>query len=89
MNVKPKKKPKWYQLRKVVCRWLVHLARWVEPRSEEIYAFHLQQMMDAMIYGGSITRINPMITQWGTVAGEKQVMNAKPKTKTDAMKGFL
>ena len=62
--IKPKEQPKWYELRKVLCRWLVNAARWVEPRSPEVAAFYMQQMQDMMITGGSITRIDPMTAQW-------------------------
>ena len=59
-KIKPKEKPKWYQFRKTLCRYLVNLARWVEPRSPEITAFYAQQMQDMMITGCAITRIDPM-----------------------------
>jgi len=59
LNIKPKNKPKFYEFRKCLCRWLVNLARRIEPRSEEVAAFHMQQMIDMMITGCSIIRIDP------------------------------
>ena len=35
--IKPKERPKWYELRKALCRWLVNAARWIEPRSPECW----------------------------------------------------
>ena len=75
MNVKPKKQPKWYQFRKRLCKGLVNLARWVEPRSEEVSAFHMQQMMDMMITGCSITRIDPATHLWEIPPEEKHTVN--------------
>ncbi len=73
--IRPMSKPKWYQFRKKLCKWLVDLARWVEPRSPEINAFYVQQMLDMMITGCSITRIDPMTAQWETVPEEKPTIN--------------
>lgn len=59
ITVKPKQQPKWYEFRKWLCKWLVTLARWVEPRSPEVYAFYMQQMQDLMITGRTMTRVDP------------------------------
>jgi hypothetical protein len=59
-NFTPKKKPKWYELRKCAARLLVRCAQKIEPTSPDVAAFHMQQMMDTMITGGAITRINPI-----------------------------
>ena len=76
MNVKPKKNPTWYQLRKWLCRGLVNLARWVEPRSEEVSAFYMQQMMDMMITGSTITRIDPLNAFWEIPPEKTEVEDA-------------
>ncbi len=73
MNIKPKNKPKFYEIRKWLCKWLVNLARWVEPRSEEVSAFYLQQMMDMMIVGQTITRIDPFNTTFDFPTDERTV----------------
>ena len=67
MKIVPKNKPKYYEIRKWVCRLLVNMARKIEPRSEEVAAFHMQQMHDLMITGRSVVRIDPFTTQWPPV----------------------
>ena len=38
---------------------LVRLAQWIYPESEAVKAFIMQLVVDQMIYGKSVTRINP------------------------------
>ncbi len=59
-NIKPKTSPKWYQFRKWATRLLVRIAQKIDATSPDVYAFHMQQMMDMMIAGGSITRVDPV-----------------------------
>ncbi len=65
IRIKPKEKPKWYEPRKKLCKWLVDLARWIEPQSPEIPAFYAQQMHDMMITGCHIVRIDPKTAIYG------------------------
>lgn len=58
-NIIPKDKPKWFELKKWAARLLVRLAQKIDPTSPDVYAFHMQQMMDLMITGGAITRVDP------------------------------
>ena len=48
-------------------RWLANkLASWarrIYPQSEEAMAFHMDVIMDAIIYGRSVVRMNPMDIQ--------------------------
>jgi hypothetical protein len=45
--------------REWVAMKLVRLAQWIYPESEAVKAFYMQLVMDEMIYGKHITRINP------------------------------
>lgn len=58
-TITSKEKCKWYDLRYKFASWLVNVARWIYPAHPETTAFLIQQMSDFMIYGKSITRINP------------------------------
>lgn len=53
-------RPKWYQLRFRLANAFVRLARKIHPENPEVMAFYTQLMMDQMIYGTSIVRIDPM-----------------------------
>jgi hypothetical protein len=57
----PKKKPKPTNLRGWVARWLVALARWVEPKSPDTMAYLAEQVlkaeMDLMKYGRSCIKV--------------------------------
>ena len=48
-------------------RWLANrlakLARRIYPQSEEAMAFYMDVMTDALIYGKSVVRVNPMDIQ--------------------------
>lgn len=61
IEIKPKQKPKWFQIRKQVARFLVFLARKIEPKSDYLYSYYLEQMakanMDAMTYGTAFVKI--------------------------------
>lgn len=59
MRIVPKKSPKWHEGRKWIARWLVRLAYKIQPQSEDVMAFHIQQMTDMLITGRCVTRINP------------------------------
>lgn len=59
-QVKARKKPKFYQARWIVSNWLVSLARLIHPRNPEVEAFSMQLMMDQLIYGRSVVRVNPL-----------------------------
>ena len=52
-------KPRWYQLRMKLSFWLVSIAKKVYPENPKVKAFFMKCMMDSMVYGGSITRIDP------------------------------
>ncbi len=58
-NIKPKTKPQWYETRKWMARALVRLAQKIDATSPDVYAFYMQQMVDVMITGQSIVRIDP------------------------------
>ncbi len=54
----PNEKPKWHQIRWQVSNWLVKLAREIYPQSPQVLAFWKDVMMDQMIQGGTIVRID-------------------------------
>lgn len=56
---KAKERPRWYQFRLKLSNAFVWLARKVHPRNPEVYAFTTELMMDAMITGRSIVRVDP------------------------------
>ena len=58
-DIKPKQKPRWYQLRFQLANRLVRLAKWIHPQNPEVLAFYQQGIMDMMIYGKHITRVAP------------------------------
>jgi hypothetical protein len=60
INVTPKQKPKWHEVRRRIARVFVRIAQKIYPNSPEVMAFHMQQMTDMMILGHCITRIDPM-----------------------------
>lgn len=57
--------PKWYELRKRLSDFFLRLAKRLYPESPNIKAFFVKQYVDAMIYGGSITRVDP--AEWHNV----------------------
>jgi hypothetical protein len=62
-TIKSNIKPKWHQFRFKLANAIVWLARKIHPSNPEVWAFHTQLMMDYMICGKSIVRINPMDVQ--------------------------
>lgn len=59
-HVRSTLKPKWYQFRWWVSRWLVRLAGWVKPDNPDLQAWVAEMMLDSMVYGKHIVRIDPM-----------------------------
>ena len=51
-------KPKWYNFRHRLSNILLSMAKKVYPENPDVWAFYLKQMMDAAIYGGSITHVD-------------------------------
>jgi len=62
MIIKATKKPKWYNIRWKLSNLFISLARIIYPRSPEVRAFYMQQIIDSMICGKSIIRVNPKHT---------------------------
>ena len=60
MSIKVKETKKPTGIREWVAMRLVRLAQWIYPESEAVKAFYTQLIMDEMVHGGSITRVNPM-----------------------------
>lgn len=59
-EIKPKSKPKWFELRRQTARGLVWIARQIYPASPEVQAFLLECLVDSAIYGQHIVRVNPL-----------------------------
>lgn len=59
-SIRPKTKPKWYELRKRLSNGFVWVARKIYPENPEVFAFFMKTSMDAMIYGRSIIRVDPV-----------------------------
>ena len=57
MKIEETKKPK--SVREWVAMKLVRLAQWIYPESEAVKAFIMQLVVDEMVYGKSVIRINP------------------------------
>ena len=57
--VKAKLKPKWFQFRWRLSNFLLKLVDKIQPKNPDVYAFYLQAMMDQIIYGKHVVRINP------------------------------
>ncbi len=51
--------PKWHDLRWRLSNALVGVARRIYPRNPEVNAFLAQVVIDQMIYGRSVVRVNP------------------------------
>jgi len=58
-NIISTEKPKYYQLRWKLSNFIIHIAKIIYPENPEIKAFFLKIIMDYMILGESIIRINP------------------------------
>ena len=52
-------RPMWYHLRWGVSNMLIRLARRVYPKNPEVRAFWMDLMMDELISGRAITRVDP------------------------------
>jgi len=65
ISVHATQKPKWYQLRWKLSNLLMRMANRVYPENPEVFAFMMKIMMDQMITGGSIVRIDPRNTFMG------------------------
>ena len=52
-------KPKWHNIRWKLSNFAVRVARWIYPENPEVKAFFMQIMIDQMIYGQTVTRIDP------------------------------
>jgi len=57
--IEAKEKPKWYQLRWKLSNIFVKIAVKIYPENPEVKAFWMQQMMDSLILGRSVIRVNP------------------------------
>ena len=61
-KVETKKKPKMWQVRKNLARFLVWLARKVDPQSEYSYGYYMEQTLkahiDQMNYGTGVIKIS-------------------------------
>ena len=55
----PCKHPKWYNFRWKLSNILIDLARKIYPNNPEVEAFWTDLIVDQMIYGKAITRVNP------------------------------
>ena len=58
-TIHAKEKPKWYNLRWKLSSLIVKLARFVYPENPEVKAFIMRALMDEVICGASLTRIDP------------------------------
>jgi hypothetical protein len=59
VEIKSTVKPKWFQLRFKLSNLFMSVARLIYPQNPDIRAFYVQLMMDQLIYGESIIRVNP------------------------------
>ena len=59
ITIKPKDKPKWYEFRKKFSNYLVSIARKIYPDNPEVNAFYAELMMDWMVSGKSVVRVDP------------------------------
>lgn len=76
LKVIENKKPKTF--RSWIAMKLVRLAQRIEPDSEAVKAFTLQMMIEQMIYGQSIVRVDPeevIIYDREGVRGKKEKFN--------------
>lgn len=53
-------KPRWYQFRYRLSRFLVIVAKKIYPKNPDVIAFHLQLFYDSLIYGKAVVRISPL-----------------------------
>jgi hypothetical protein len=60
MNLESKEKPKWYNVRWKLSNIIINIGRKIYPDNPEWKAFIMQQAVDQMLYGGSITRVDPL-----------------------------
>lgn len=60
-TIQPKIQPKWFKIRKQAARFLVFLARKIEPNSDHVYSHLLQESLkayqDMAIYGSGRLRV--------------------------------
>ena len=59
MKVTAVEKPKWYQIRWQVSNIFFKIGTWIYPPNPEWYAHITQMMVDEMIWGKAISRIDP------------------------------
>ena len=59
MKKEAKEKPKWYNARWKASNFFVKIGMKIYPDNPEVKAFIVQQILDQMICGQSITRIDP------------------------------
>jgi len=52
-------KPKWFQFRRRLSNWFLWLAKKIYPENPEVWAFFCKIMVDTMITGQSIVRVEP------------------------------
>jgi hypothetical protein len=57
--IEAKEKPKWYQIRWKLSNIFVKIAYKIYPESPNVKGFWMQQIMDGLILGESIIRVNP------------------------------
>jgi hypothetical protein len=58
-KVTAKARPNWRQIRWKVSNALLDLARWIYPENPEVKAFFMQMVMDQMIAGKAVMRVDP------------------------------
>ena len=58
-SITSKAKPKWHDIRWKLSNYFVRAATWIYPENPEVKAFFMQSMIDQMIYGQSVIRIDP------------------------------
>jgi len=59
MSIESKEKPRWFQFRWKLSNIFVKIAVKIYPENPEVKAFWMQQMIDSLILGRSVIRVNP------------------------------
>ena len=57
--MKVKETRKSQSFREWLAMKFVRLAQWIYPESEAVKAFYMQLIVDEMIYGETVVRVNP------------------------------
>lgn len=68
----PKERPRWYQLRWKLANALIRLARWISPVNPSLHAWTAEAIMDQMVYGQHIVRVDPFSDEAREVTHQEQ-----------------